>query len=87
MSTTNPPRPPIEQTLVEERAKYDAMLPQWKDREGLYVVIYKSDVLGFFTDFGDALAVGYDKAGMNQSFLVRRVQQNPKPIFIRGCVA
>ncbi|MGI2905399.1 hypothetical protein [Tolypothrix sp. VBCCA 56010] len=83
---SNPP-PAGEKPLDHEMAVYAKNLPNWVDREGQFVVIFKDEVLGFFNDFGDALQVGYTKAGPKTAFLVKRVMQNEKPIFIRGCVA
>jgi hypothetical protein len=56
--------------LAEEVRAFDAHLPGWADREGQFVLIKGSDILGFHPRYDEALAAGYDRIGEGP-FLVK----------------
>lgn len=79
------PRPRPQPPLERELAKYNQLLPSLADREGQYIVIVGDQVVGYFEDYSDALAAGYQRVGSPSTpFLVKQIHQNEPPIHIRG---
>jgi hypothetical protein len=58
--------------LAEEVRTFDAHLAGWADREGQFVLIKGSDILGFYSSYDEALAAGYDRLG-DGPFLVKQI--------------
>ena len=60
-------------TLAEECSVYDRMLPKWREREGQFVLISDSQVVGFFDEYVQAVRAGYQQFGI-APFLVEQVR-------------
>jgi len=58
--------------LEVEQETFARLLPSLSKEEGKFAVIYKSDLLGTFDSYSDALTIGYERAGLD-SFLVKRI--------------
>ena len=62
--------------LQRELATFDRHLPALMGTpgaQGKYAVIYGDEVLGIFETYPDALQLGYQKAGADGRFLVKRI--------------
>jgi hypothetical protein len=70
--------------LAEEVRTYESHLPGWLDREGQFVLIKGSEVLGFYPLYELALEAGYRRMG-NEDFLVKQITQY-EPIYNVGNV-
>ena len=70
--------------LAEEVGAFDAHLPGWADREGQFVLIKGSDILGFYPRYDEVLAAGYDRIG-DGPFLVKQVLLH-EPVYQLGRV-
>lgn len=58
--------------LDQDLAKYKELLPTLTANEGKYALFYKADLKGIFESYSDALAAGYQAAGL-EPFLVKRI--------------
>ncbi len=58
--------------LEVEQETFVRLLPSLSKEEGKFAVIYKTDLLGTFDSYNDALTIGYERAGLDH-FLVKRV--------------
>ena len=70
--------------LAEEVRTYEAHLPEWLDREGQFVLIKGSRVLGFYVRDREALEAGYEQIGAGP-FLVKQILAQ-EPIYHLGDV-
>jgi hypothetical protein len=70
--------------LTEEVRTFEAHLAGWADREGQFVLIKGSDVLGFYPSYDEALGAGYDRLG-DGPFLVKQVLPH-EPVYQLGRV-
>ena len=61
---------PLETELKTYAAKLEELLAQ----EGQYVVILGTEIIGIYAAYEDALKVGYEKVGVEKSFLVKQIQ-------------
>src|SRR4051794_24056396 len=68
--------------LAEELRIYDAHLAGWADREGQFVLIKGSDVIGFYPRYEEAMGTAYDQLG-DGPFLVKQVLLH-EPIYHLG---
>lgn len=59
--------------LEKELETYKNRLDELLDQEGKFVVIYQDDVIGIYSDYEDALNVGYEKCGTTP-FLVKKIE-------------
>ena len=68
--------------IAEEMATYRARVHEWlPDREGQFVLIKGSEVVGFFPNQSEALREGNRRFGV-VSFLVRRVAAKEPSIYL-----
>ena len=58
--------------LDRELAKYRELLPTLTANEGKFALFYRGELKGVFDSYSDALAVGYDVAGL-EPFLVKQI--------------
>jgi hypothetical protein len=58
--------------LAEEVKTYEGHLNGWADREGQFVLIRHSSVLGFYSRYEEALMAGYEQVG-DEPFLVKQI--------------
>ena len=65
--------------LEKELETYRAKLPEWKDREGKFVLIHEEEVIDFFSTYEDAIKSGYQQFQL-RPFLVKRVHAT-EPVF------
>lgn len=70
--------------LAEEVRTYESHLPGWLDREGQFVLIKGSEVLGFYSRYEPALEAGYRQIE-DGPFLVKQITQY-EPIYNVGNV-
>lgn len=60
--------------LERELETYTRLLhTELAGQEGRFALIAGSDLLGVYDSYNDALAAGYEKRGLNDPFLVKRV--------------
>lgn len=59
-------------TLDRELKKYQENLPQLLPHEGKFVLICGDAVVGLYDSYEDALAIGYEKCGV-EPFLVKKI--------------
>ena len=68
--------------LEEARRFYDANLAEWLVRyPGRFVVVKGSSLVGTFDTMEEGFAEGARRFGLD-SYLVRRVQEEPEPVSI-----
>ncbi len=68
-----------------ENAYYELHRDEWLvDHEGKYVVIKEREVLGFYTDYVEAVTAGYEKYGVGETppFMVKAVCKEDTPIMM-----
>ncbi len=58
--------------LERDLAKYRELLPTLTANEGKFALIYKGELKSVFNSYSDALAAGYDLAGL-EPFLVKQI--------------
>lgn len=58
--------------LELELATYKKMLPSLMKDEGKFALIFKTDLLGVFSTYEDALRAGYERAKL-EPFLVKKI--------------
>ncbi len=58
--------------LDRELAKYRELLPTLTANEGKFALFYRGELKGVFDSYSDALAAGYDVAGL-EPFLVKQI--------------
>ena len=68
--------------LAEEVETFEAHLQEWLDREGQWVLIKGSQVIGFYQRDEDALKAGYERFGPGP-FLVKQILRY-EPIYQVG---
>jgi hypothetical protein len=68
--------------LAEEVKTYEAHLAGWADREGQFVLIKGSDILGYYPCREEALEAAYDQLG-GGPFLVKQILLH-EPIYQLG---
>ena len=59
--------------LEKEIETYNKELPKLLDRQGGFVVIHGTDIVGVYDSYADALQAGYEKSGLSP-FLVKKIQ-------------
>lgn len=68
-----------------ENSYYELHRDEWLvDHEGTYVVIREREVLGFYTDYDEAVSAGYVKYGVGETapFMVKAVRKEDTPIMM-----
>lgn len=60
--------------LEKEMNTYHRELPKLKDQCGKFVLIQGDRVLGAWSTFDDAIQQGYRECGIDQPFLVRKIE-------------
>lgn len=58
--------------LDKELQTYQDKLPEWKDKEGKFVLIKGDRVVDFFGTYEDAIKAGYEQFKL-ESFLVKQI--------------
>jgi hypothetical protein len=68
--------------LERELETYEQQLAGWlaSGKEGRWVVIHGSDVLGFYATLDDAASAAYKHFGLSELFMVREVSPQRAPI-------
>lgn len=58
--------------LKRELDTFNKLLPSLADKEGKFALVFSEELLGTYDSYADALAAGYEKAGL-KPFLVKRI--------------
>ena len=72
--------------LEKELETYRTKLPEWKDREGKFVLIRGEEVIDFFSTYEDAIKSGYQQFKL-EPFLVKRIHATEPVFFISRYIA
>jgi hypothetical protein len=63
------------ETYLRERPRLLA-----EGHAGQFVVIHGEEVVGVYPDLGQALTAGYDRFGLDESFMAREITESDKPL-------
>ena len=74
------------QEIATEIATYDKNVGSWRDREGKFVLIRGTDVVGFYDTYEQALTEGYSRFGV-APFLVKEIRHPAQAHFVSRLVA
>ena len=69
--------------LEMEYATYLNLLPRLAHEEGKFALIHHDDLAGVYETYQDALAVGYEKFGL-EPFLVKQIAATESPTYLRS---
>lgn len=69
-------------SLETESKTYERELPTLLDRAGKFVVIHGDKIIGVFAAYEDALEAGYQKVGVDEAFLVKKIEASEKLHFL-----
>jgi hypothetical protein len=64
-------------------ASFDAMRSELLSHVGQYALVHRDRLLGVFSTWADACKVGYDKVGLCEPFLVKRIEATETVHFIQ----
>jgi hypothetical protein len=67
--------------LEKEIETFRRELPNYADQAGKFLLIRDSEVLGVWAAYEDALKEGYRACGVNQPFLVKKIELVETPLF------
>ncbi len=73
-------------SLEIELETYRKNLPSLLNRQGKFVLIQGDQIAGVLDSFEDALRTGYEKFGLECTFLVKEIQEKEKPQFFTRSV-
>ena len=75
---------PIPDKLAKEQAAFDALLPSiLEDHRGQFVIVHDGKPIDFFESYGDDYQAGLDRLGVDEIYLVSKVQeQKPEPVSV-----
>lgn len=62
--------------LEKEMEIFTKLLPTLLDRAGQFAVIVGDQLIGTYSTWEDACKVGYEKAGLGNSFLVKKIEEH-----------
>jgi len=71
----------VDMALEKEIETYRSKLPEMKEHEGKFVLIYGDQIVDYFSTYEDAVKGGYHKFKLDP-FLVQRVQTIEQVHFI-----
>lgn len=67
---------PIPEKLAKEQAAFDELLPSiLEEHRGQFVVVHHGEPIDFFKSYGDAYQAGLDRLGVDEIYLVSKVQE------------
>ena len=62
--------------LANEQAAFDELLPSMLDEHrGQFVIVHSGKVVDFFESYRDAYQAGIDRLGVDEIYLVSKVQE------------
>lgn len=61
--------------LAAEMEAYKRLLPSLLDRQGQFAVITGDRLIGTYSTWEDACKVGYQTVGIDQPFLVKKIEE------------
>lgn len=67
--------------LTKETETYKKLLPTLLENRGKFAVIHGDKLIGIYAAYEDAVKIGYERCGINDPFLVKRISEEEQVAF------